>query len=221
MRCAHLFCAGLLTALLAATAAADEAEKKKDDSPKAKQGAGDREEMHRKMLKEFDKDGDGKLNEEERAKAREFRHERMRAGDRERPRPPRGAEGGRPEGRRPDGRGPEGRGPEGRRTGPGGPGAMPHPERLFNAFDADKDDKLSREEFGKLVEKLREMGRPHGPGGPPEGRRPGPPPEGRRPGRPDADRPRPRRESAGEEKPKESKEAAPKEKAEDADKATA
>lgn len=218
MRCAPFLCAGLMTALLATAAAADEGDDKKPEGDsKAKPSA--RDEMHRKVLKEFDKDGDGRLNEDERAKARAAHRERM--GDRgDRPRPDRGREGRRPDGPGPDGRGPRDRGPEGRPGpgrpgpgGPGGPGGMPNPERLFNAFDADKDGKLSLDEFRKLTEKIRERGpggpgeRRFGPGGPPDGRPAGPPPrrgpEGDRPGpregRPrDADRPR--RERAGSEK---------------------
>ncbi len=68
----------------------------------------------------------------------------------------------------------------------------PNPERLFNAFDANDDDQLSREEFKKLTATMSErMGR-----GGQQGFRRGPPEEGQpnRPRSPDRirrpDRPR-------------------------------
>lgn len=132
-------------------------------------------EMRQQMIEEFDADGDGELNDEERQTARETMRER-RGG------------GGRGEGRGPDGRGqgrgPEGRGPEGRGDRP----APPDPNALFDEFDADKDGQLSREEFTKLTETRRGFmrgGRPQGGRGPRDsvsregGDRPGPPPERR------------------------------------------
>jgi hypothetical protein len=64
--------------------------------------------------------------------------------------------------------------------------------RLFKAFDEDKNEQLSPEEFEKLMGKLRELGRPgpRGPGGPPEFSRRGGP-DGRGPG-PEGRPPRPR-----------------------------
>jgi hypothetical protein len=168
-----------LSAMLAGAAIAQEADK--PDAPR-REGRGEggdrpgREEMRERMLKEFDADKDGKLNDEEREKAREARQGRM------------GREGGPGEGRPPRG---EGRGPEGRRgpgpgghdgPGPGGPpphgpGFPPNPMRLFNAFDADKNEQLSKDEFEKLMGKLRELMPPpprfRGPGGP-DGPGPGP-----------------------------------------------
>ena len=76
-----------------------------------------------------------------------------------------------------DRRGPASRGSE--QMGP------PNPERLFNAFDANGDDQLSREEFMQLTAAMRErMGRGGRQGfrrGPPEEGRPG---RSRRPDRP-------------------------------------
>jgi Ca2+-binding EF-hand superfamily protein len=117
-------------------------------------------EMRQQMIEEFDADGDGELNDEERQTAREAMRER-RGG------------GGRGEGRGPEGRG-QGRGPEDRP-------APPDPNALFDEFDADKDGQLSREEFTKLTEARRGFmrgGRPPRDRGPREGGdRPGPPPE--------------------------------------------
>lgn len=169
----------VLLLLIGASAAAlpafaEPPEGKKGDRP-------GREQMRERMIKEFDKDGDGKLSEDERAKMREQMRQRM--GDR---RP--GGPGGE--------RGPRGEGFRGR--GPGGPGGppygpphrpMPSPDELFKKFDADNSDSLSREEFGKLAEFVKEH---HPPGPPPggprgegfRGRGPGGF-EGRGPGRPD------------------------------------
>lgn len=104
-------------------------------------------------------------------------------------------------GRGPDGRGPDGpprgdgrgRGPEGRR-GPDGTQDRPrgpNPERVFNVFDENDDDSLSKEEFLKLSDFMRSLrmnaGRPPGRGRGFEGRgpddRPGPPRDGERRGR--------------------------------------
>ena len=165
----------LISAILVSTAIAQE----EADKTPPREGGPERGEMRERMLERFDADGDGELNDEERAKAREFRQERMQGGERgegrrgREGRPPRG-----PEGRR----GPGGPGPDGPPPGgPRGPGFPPNPERLFNAYDEDKNDQLSRAEFEKLMGKLRELGRP-GPGRPPG---PGGPPELRRRGGPD------------------------------------
>lgn len=189
------------------------------------------------LLERFDEDKNGELSDAEREKAREFRRERMEQMQREGrgPRSPedrgpaagsnpgrrRGPEGRGPAGRGPrDGRGPDGRGPEGRwegpsaggprgpgLPGPGAPGFMPNPMRLFNAFDEDKNEQLSKDEFEKLVGHLRAMrgaGRPVGPPGVrgPEGRDgrgPGAGPDGGRRGRRmDDDRPRDERRARPE-----------------------
>lgn len=150
--------------------------------------------MHERMLKEFDKDGDGKLSDEERQKARESMRERFGRGGKDgRPRaegkPDRKgdrAKGGKKPGRDGD-RGPDGfRGPH----GPGGPMGgrpIPPPEELFKKFDADSNDSLSRDEFMKLAEFVKEHHprRPMGPHGQPrfEGRRPDGPRGDRRPPR--------------------------------------
>lgn len=134
-------------------------------------------EMRQKMLEEFDADGDGKLNDEERQQARETMRER-RGGPAGQDRPGRGG----PQGRR-------GRGGEGR----------PDPNELFDEFDANGDGQLSREEFMKLTESQRGRrggpGSGGGPGGPRADRAPRPDaPEGaNRPRRPEGDGPPPRR----------------------------
>jgi Ca2+-binding EF-hand superfamily protein len=136
-----LLAAGILF-LPATTTSAQEEERPRRDG-----------EMRQQMIEEFDADGDGELNDEERQTAREAIRERRGGG----------------------GRG-EGRGPEGRP-------APPDPNALFDEFDADKDGQLSREEFTKLTETRRGFmrgGRPPRARGPrAEGDRPGPPPEPR------------------------------------------
>lgn len=138
--------------------------KKDEDSPRV--------EWREKMIKEFDKDGDGKLSDEERDQAREKMrelHGRLGLGP-GRPNGPFGLRG--PEGRRgPDGKGPDGKGPDGK--GPDGPPKMPKPEELFAKFDKDKDEKLSKEEFKELAEWVHEHmppPPPPAPPGPPGGR---------------------------------------------------
>jgi hypothetical protein len=189
MRCFVAISAMMLSATLAGAAAGQEGDK---PASSPREGRPERAEMRERMIKEFDADGDGELNDEERGKAREARQRRARDGER--------GEGRRGEGRRgregrpprgPEDRGPEGRGPDGPPPGgpgsPHGPGFPPNPMRLFKAFDEDKNEQLSPDEFEKLMGKLRELGRPgpRGPGGPPEFRRrggpDGPGPEGRPP----------------------------------------
>jgi EF hand domain-containing protein len=139
----------LAVSVLAMSARADS-----DDKDAKKDDGGPRAEMREKILKEFDKDGDGKLSDEERDAARERMRELMgRHGERR--------DRGGPEGRRrhDDGRGPEGqRGPEGH--GPeehaDGPPKMPKPEEMFSKFDKDKDGKLSKEEFMALADYVHE-----------------------------------------------------------------
>lgn len=114
----------------------------------------------------------------------------------------------RPEGRRRlnDEDGSEARGPRGRGPGARGPGERghrghgpPNPEKVFERFDENSDDQLSREEFMKLADHMREMHERMGGRGGERGmrgghgpRRGGPPgkdgPSGRRrPPRPDSD----------------------------------
>lgn len=155
----------LAVGLLAMPARAEDGDKDKEAK---KADDGPRVEWREKVIKEFDKDGDGKLSDEEREKAREKMRELR--GDRGRG----GPEGRRGDGRRgPEGqRGPDGRGPEG---GPTGPPKLPKPEELFAKFDKDKDDKLSKDEFKALADFVHEHMPPPPPAGPP-----GPPPGGRR-----------------------------------------
>jgi Ca2+-binding EF-hand superfamily protein len=158
-----LLAAGMLLLPTGTTNAQDEERPRRDG------------EMRQRMIEEFDADGDGELNDEERQTARETMRERRGGGGR----------GGRGEGRGGERRGGEGRAPEGR--GPAGDRAdrpaPPDPNALFDEFDADKDGQLSREEFTKLTETRRGFmrgGRPQGGRGPREGGdRPGPPLERR------------------------------------------
>jgi len=125
------------------------------EEPGKRRPDGDRRE---KLLEQFDADGDGRLNEQERKQAREKFAERF-------------------------GRRPGTPGEAGRRPGPGGPGRRGPltVDMIFERFDVNQDGQLSRDEVGKMLATMRagrEAGRRPGPGG--EGRRPGP--EGRRPG---------------------------------------
>lgn len=110
--------------------------------------------LRQQLREEFDADGDGRLNDEERAEAR--RAMRQRRGRRDDDEAQRGAGGGR------------GRQRSGQTRGPDGP---PDPNRLFNRFDADENGELSRDEFGRVVRAMRVMrarmeaeGRPDRPG---------------------------------------------------------
>lgn len=150
-------------------------------------------EMRQRMIEEFDADGDGQLNDEERQTARETMRERR--GDR----PGRGqARGG-------EGRGGQGRGGEGRGRGPSDRPAPPDPNELFDRFDENQDGQLSRDEFLKFTQETRgRWGR-----GPGEGRPGGPRGEGVGPARggPRGDRPsrpqRPRGDAPSAETPAE------------------
>jgi hypothetical protein len=164
----------LTVGLSAMSAIADPADK---DAKKG--GDKDRAAMREKVLKEFDKDGDGKLSDDEREKARDKMRE-LRGGKKGDKGERRKSERGEGRRRPPESRGPEARrgadgpGPDGRR-GPGGPPPMlPKPEELFAKFDKDNDEKLSKKEFKELTEFVHEH-MPH----PPMAGRMGPPPQGR------------------------------------------
>ena len=137
-------------------------------------------EMRQKMIEKFDKDGDGKLNEEERAAARKFMQERRaqregkppwaKEGQADKPRRGDGPKAGGPRGDRPRGDGPQDR------VGPPG-GGPPDFGRMFKRFDADGDGKIDRKEFIAGMGKLHQL---HargnaGPRGPQGGRQFGPP----------------------------------------------
>lgn len=168
-----------------------------------------------KLFDEFDADKDGQLSREEFVKLTEAQRDR---------RPPRPPREGRPGGPRPEGDDRPGPPPEGREfdgqpplqnqagpprgegrgrggegfgppPGPRGPeGRGPDPNRMFDRFDENGDDQLSREEFMQLSTTLRDMRERFTEGGP-RGRGPrgggfGPPDrEGRppRPQRPEAE----------------------------------
>ena len=133
-------------------------------------------ERRQKLIAEFDTDGDGKLNEEERQKARQSMRERRQNRPEGRPgSPPEGRRGrkpgnqgldgpeGRPRGDRGPG-GPEGRprgdrgpgGPEGRPRGPQGHAPFDFGE-MFDKFDKNSDGSLSRDEFQALTREIRQM----------------------------------------------------------------
>jgi hypothetical protein len=182
---------GLLAAMPACVAMAEDETSpaaQVEQPPRPERGPGARNpEFRERMLEEFDKDGNGELDEAERQALRETMRER-REEMRERfgrgpdgPPPPRGEgrEGPPRDFDRPPGPG----GPEGRRgpggpPGPGGPGhgkhggPSPKPiEGLFQWFDSNNDDQLSREEFGDLAKFVHHR-RHQGPPGGPEGRGP-------------------------------------------------
>src|SRR5262245_29880075 len=125
MRIGTMLVFGICTLLAATVWAEDEkgpAGKRPEGRPGARRPGGPGgpggEALRDAMLKRFDKDGDGKLSDEERAPAMK---ERGGAG-------------------RPEGKGPGGKGPAGR--GPGGGGFA----ELMKKFDKDGDGKLSDDE---------------------------------------------------------------------------
>jgi EF-hand domain pair len=146
----------LSVGLMAMTAAAADPGDKGDKEAKKDDG-GAYAEMREKILKEFDKDGDGKLSDEEREKARDkIRELRIKIAKKNGDKPVE-------KGARRDGR-----------PGPGGPPKLPKPEELFTKFDKDKDGKLSKDEFMALADFVHEHMPPPprpmaGPPGPPGG----------------------------------------------------
>jgi hypothetical protein len=142
--------------LLPAAATAEDAT---DDKP-------DRAKMRQRVIEEFDVDGDGKLNEEEQAKAR------AKQGGKD----AKGARGGKgPKGGKDGAAGRGGRGPQGRAGRP--EGAL-DPMKMFDRIDANKDGQLSREEFKKfssMMQGRRGAGGPPNRGGAERGERRGPP----------------------------------------------
>lgn len=155
------FCLAL-SALVAGTAWADDEAPTERDRPA---------EMRKRIMEEFDVDGDGELSDEERATAREeMRNRRRNRAGQDGEAGPRGDRQRGERMRRGD--------REGRRGGPAGP---PNPEEVFDRFDADGNGSLSRQEFIKLTEEMRPPRPPRGPRGPeagpkgsedaPEGRR--------------------------------------------------
>ena len=112
-----------------------------DDDKEGKPGKGRRGEMRKKLLEKFDADGDGKLNDDEKAKAREAM--RKRRGDKTR--------GDRKPGDKKPG---SDKAREGRRPGKGGPGAD-FRKKMLEKYDADKDGKLNEEERGKAREEMK------------------------------------------------------------------
>jgi len=138
----RLILSGLvLSVLIAGVATAeDDAAKKGDRNDR-------RAEMRQRILEEFDADGDGEMNEDERATAREeMRKRRGRQGKGDRAKGERGPKhNGRRDGQR-DGRG----------------GGRPNPDQLFDRFDANDDGQLSRAEFIKLSEEVRANRPRHG-----------------------------------------------------------
>ncbi len=115
----------------------------------ATDGKPNRAERRQRMIEQFDADGDGQLNEEERAKAR--------------------AERGNQSGKA----GRKSRGGGGRQGQAGRPRGPPDPMQLFDRFDENDDGQLSREEFMKLTTAMREMRERRGAGSQPDPRRAG------------------------------------------------
>ncbi|HEX4412097.1 MAG TPA: hypothetical protein VH107_00620 [Lacipirellulaceae bacterium] len=170
--------AGLLTMSVMA-ADSDSSDAKKGDDGAA------RAEIREKIIKEFDKNGDGKLSDDERQEARQKmrelmeRRHRERGDDGDRDEHPRHKEkedgddhGGHDrDGHHPDGHH-DGQGPDGHHDGHGadgrhdGPPKMPKPEELFAKFDKDGDGKLSKEEFMALADFVHEHMPPPPPRGP-------------------------------------------------------
>ena len=131
-----LLSAGLL-ALPAMAAPGDKEAKKGDSGPYA--------EMREKILKEFDKDGDGKLSDDEREKARDkVREFRIKMAGKKGDKP------GQPGQPKASATGPHGDA----KRGPGGPPHLPNPEEMFTKFDKDNDGKLSKDEF-KATHRIR------------------------------------------------------------------
>ena len=177
------FVMGLLLACPVGMAAAqDDAPPPKDEPAAARPERGPRmqnPEFRKRMLEEFDKDGNGELDDAERQEMRDKiaqRREQMR-----------GRFGGGPDGPPPPGDRPEGPPPRGeRRGGPGGPGGHRGPggppgqgpgpggppplAGLFEWFDGNHDNQLSREEFQDLAEFVHRHHRPGPPPGGPDGR---------------------------------------------------
>ena len=121
----------LLTVLILGASRAEQ----EDSQPAEREDRGAK--LRQRILEEFDADGDGEMNDEERTTAREEMHSRRRdrqGGDGD-------ADGRR---RRDNRRGPQDQGP-------------PNPSKLFDHFDADGDEQLSREEFLKLTEAVQKM----------------------------------------------------------------
>ena len=102
----------------------------------------DREALRQLLLEKFDQDGDGKLNQEERAAASKAREERMAE---------RGKGG--------TGKGAPGKGGAGRGKGaPGKPGnRLDFRRQLLEKFDADGDGKLNENERKAAREAFREQ----------------------------------------------------------------
>jgi len=113
-------------------------------------------EFRQRMLDEFDKDGNGELDESERQAMREQMRERR---EQMRERFGRGPDGPPPRGDRAGG--PDERRGRGGPPGPGHDGPLPL-EGLFEWFDGNRDNQLSRDEFRDLAQFVHHR-RHHGP----------------------------------------------------------
>ena len=127
-----------------------------------------RAEMRKRMLKKFDADGDGQLNDEERAALRKGmadRRGRGKKGDGKKGfhegnwGPGKRGDGkkGLREGKQGPGKGARDWGPKSRRHGPHDQGGPPDLDKLFEKFDRDGDDRLDRDEFKAALHVLRKM----------------------------------------------------------------
>ncbi|MFI3243656.1 MAG: hypothetical protein R3Y56_05330 [Akkermansia sp.] len=132
------------------------------DNQAPQQGRPDRAQMHQRALEKFDKDGDGKLNEEERAEAKAFHQQMQKEG---RPQRPEGAQQApAPEGEAEAPQGP--RGPKGKKA------QAPNRAKALEKFDKDGDGQLNEEERAEAKafrQQMKKEGRPQGPEAAPQG----------------------------------------------------
>ncbi len=128
------------------------------DADAPQQGRPDREQMHQRALEKFDKDGDGKLNEEERAEAKAFHQKRQAQGGEG------AAEGQRPQ--RPEGaeEGQEQRGPKGKK------GQRPQRPEGAEGTEEGKEQRGPKGKKGQRPEGAEEGQRPQRPEGAEEGK---------------------------------------------------
>jgi hypothetical protein len=100
--------------------------------------------QRKQMVEKFDKDGDGKLNKEEKTAAREaMRAHRVGGGQRVKGR--RGGTGGES----------QQRGQRGQSSRGGSKNFMADPGAMFDQIDSDGDGNVTKEQFVKFMEKMR------------------------------------------------------------------
>jgi hypothetical protein len=109
--------------------------------------------QRKQMIEKFDKDGDGKLNREEKTAAREAARTRRGGGSQDAQGRRRGSGG---EGQQRGQRGQRGGGPKNFMTDPGA---------MFDQIDSDGDGNVTKEQFVKFMEKMRAQFGQRGEGG--------------------------------------------------------